>query len=386
MTLAFQRPAGARLDVLVVGHVADAWLDVHLAPVARYTSVADAVDALAALEHGDYQVVLLLTILPTDPLDAFALIRSRRPEMPVVMLSANADDAIAREAIRAGAEDYLPQHWSSYDMVGRTLRHAIRCAADQALLRAAEHLLQGTLDAMVDRAIVIDDRARIVAANAAWRRWLRRVRPSWTDAGLGMSYPDVLVDLDRGGARDELLVALHSVTSAGTDAIEHDVRVSDGADDAWDAVRIAAFPTPSPRRLLVTHRDVTVRRATDAAAHRAEREMRAVFDGMSVGVLVTVGGIIRSVNRAFAERLGRPIAEIVGGRAIDLVHPDDHDVARHQRARLARGEPTAAYLLRLVRGDGGIEPVSIDARPVEIDGARAVVSCLLPHDAPAPAG
>jgi putative nucleotidyltransferase with HDIG domain len=65
-------------------------------------------EAMAALEADDY--ALLLSGLAMEGMDGFALldyVRQRYPNMPVVMVAANDDIAVALAAIRSGAYDYL---------------------------------------------------------------------------------------------------------------------------------------------------------------------------------------------------------------------------------------------------------------------------------------
>jgi signal transduction histidine kinase len=105
--------------------------------------------ACAALGHAQVDVVLLDLSLPDSPwLEALHRIRVAASGAPVVVLTGIADEALALEALRAGAQDYVL--WPPPD--GATLRRILRYA------RERQHLLQD-LDVAVQ------------ASETAARRW-----------------------------------------------------------------------------------------------------------------------------------------------------------------------------------------------------------------------
>src|SRR5690606_4845793 len=65
-------------------------------------------DARVALDEWPADVVLLDLSLPDGRgLDSLAAVRTAAPEMPVVVMTGLADDALALQALQAGAQDYL---------------------------------------------------------------------------------------------------------------------------------------------------------------------------------------------------------------------------------------------------------------------------------------
>ena len=65
-------------------------------------------EAIAILEGEDMDAVLLDIVLPgISGLDALAKIRASWPDLPVVMVSGQHDEEIAKETLRAGAFDYV---------------------------------------------------------------------------------------------------------------------------------------------------------------------------------------------------------------------------------------------------------------------------------------
>jgi len=92
----------------------------------RLTHVSRLAEAIAHLEAESHDVVLLDLSLP----DAHGLrtvkeILSRFPGLPIVVLSGLDDEALAIQAVQAGAQDYLVKGMSDGNLLIRSLRYAI---------------------------------------------------------------------------------------------------------------------------------------------------------------------------------------------------------------------------------------------------------------------
>lgn len=83
-------------------------------------------DARVALDEWPADVVLLDLTLPDGRgLDSLAAVRAAAPELPVVVMTGLADDAIALRALQAGAQDYLVKGRDGGGAIRRAVRHAV---------------------------------------------------------------------------------------------------------------------------------------------------------------------------------------------------------------------------------------------------------------------
>src|SRR5579875_3036366 len=88
-------------------------------------------DALRALEREQPDVVVLDLSLPDgEGLDVFRRVRAARPHVPIVILSGRDDEALAAQAVREGAQDYLLKG----SVGGTELRRALRYAVERERL------------------------------------------------------------------------------------------------------------------------------------------------------------------------------------------------------------------------------------------------------------
>jgi len=112
---------------------------------------------LECLAQGEVDVVLLDLNLPDSvELEGLARAQAQAPQVPIVVLTGLADDALATEAMRAGAQDYLIKGQIDAELLARAIRYAIeRKAAERELREAKEHL-EKTFASQRDAIFILD--------------------------------------------------------------------------------------------------------------------------------------------------------------------------------------------------------------------------------------
>lgn len=98
---------------------------------------------LAQLAESEFDVVLLDLGLPdSQGLETFHSIHSGAPNVPIVIHSALSDQAIAIDAVKQGAQDYLVKGQTSGEVMTRALNYAIERTRISEQLRCALEQLQ----------------------------------------------------------------------------------------------------------------------------------------------------------------------------------------------------------------------------------------------------
>ena len=94
-------------------------------------------EAMEYLWEETCNVVLLDLGLPdSHGLDTLVVTRAQAPGVPIVVLTGFQDEALAVEALKGGAQDYLVKGQVDSKLLGRSMRYAIvRKATEEALLR-----------------------------------------------------------------------------------------------------------------------------------------------------------------------------------------------------------------------------------------------------------
>ncbi|MFN8609724.1 MAG: response regulator [Vulcanimicrobiota bacterium] len=108
-------------ELLEVSLRSEAHAEAHIERVKRLA------EALDRLRDGNYDLVLLDLTLPDERgLPVFQAIQEAAPHLPIVILTGLADEMLATETVRLGAQDYLVKHEVEGRALARALTHAIQ--------------------------------------------------------------------------------------------------------------------------------------------------------------------------------------------------------------------------------------------------------------------
>lgn len=257
-------------------------------------------------EHVD--VVLLDLSLPDSfGLATLAHLRAERPMVPVVVLTGTNDEALALEALRQGAQDYLVKGQGDGELVRRAIRYAIERSRVDAALRRSEDRFRAVFQNAGVGVVLSEPDGRFVEANPAFcamvgysEAELRGMHAQEISHPEDAAHNEALRDEMRAGGRES-----YNLTKRYT---AKDGRV------VWGRLTVTAIRDTdadgSDMRFTVTVvEDVTERK-------RLEDHMRlaaTVFENSGDGLFVTdASSHIVHVNPAFTEITGYTAEEVMG--------------------------------------------------------------------------
>lgn len=222
-----------------------------------------------------------------------------------------------------------------------------RVAAEEAL-RASEERFRGLVQGSYDIITVVDRDGR--------RRY---VSPS-IESELGYAPEELLgasvLDLVHSDDVPTMRAAIASLLNGAsrTRPLELRLRHNDGGWRIFETIGTNHLETPHIAGIVFNSREITWRKATEAALRESEARFRAAFDFAPIGLAIfRPDGEIRQVNRSLCTLLGYHEAQLVQMRFQEIVHPDDLADAEELAARLFAGEiANYAIELRLMRKSG----------------------------------
>lgn len=265
--------------------------------------VAEGVEpALTRLSQGEIDLVLLDLELPEGQgLDNLIMLQLRVPETPVILFSEAEKEALAVDAVLAGAEDYLRRS----EFTPRTLGRAIRFAIERHQLRSAsqthaQHLqlsearFRNLISQNADAILVVNEDQSIRFANPAAEALFGQVRGELV------------------GSRFD-----HATTPSETTRIEIS---RNGSGRVYAEVRTVETVWDGQNVRLLTLRNVTAQQHIAEALRSSEARYRLLIESMADGLVqIDNEGQILFLNQKFAEMLeysreellGKPIRELV---------------------------------------------------------------------------
>jgi diguanylate cyclase (GGDEF)-like protein/PAS domain S-box-containing protein len=219
----------------------------------------------------------------------------------------------------------------------------------------SERLFRQLAEFTNDLVCRIDQRGFVSYVSPSMERAL-----GWAD--LHGSYLTQCIDPEYRSAYAQPITA---IIRGETDAeqAEFDLLTSDGRRVTVDAslVGIDVWGRRGAQRTgaVVTMRDITERRALEAARHDAEVLFAQVFNNSPVGLALTslISGepLVVDCNPSYAELFGLEREELLGVNLLDFTHPDDWELSVSGRSELMSGDVDRNEVeLRVIRRGGEV--------------------------------
>lgn len=269
-----------------------------------------------ALDGGEWDVITCDWVMPKFSAPAaLELLRARRCDLPVIIVSGEVGEEVAVSALRSGARDFVSKQKLTR-LVPAITREREEYADQQARrhaeasLRRAQDRLRVFFEQASDLIFTLDGDGRVTSVNEAVRELL-----GYTPAELvGRTGLELLAP----GGRAQGLAALQSLRAgAPIERFEFDVLAKDGRTRVLEIRGHAVHWADGPMETFHIARDVTARRRAEAARATAcvaleqAPEPIAITDAEGAVVYLNPAGErLAGVSRA--EALGRPYTALAG--------------------------------------------------------------------------
>jgi len=263
-------------------------------------------EGLDILKARPVDVVLLDLSLPDSfGLETLASLRAASRSVPVVVLTGTADEALAFEALRQGAQDYLVKGQGDGELVRRAARYAIGRSQADAALRRSEARFRALFDNAGVGVAMCDRESRFVQANPAFCEML-----GYTEAELlRLDVAEITHPEDRASS-----VSLLADLFTGQRELYHQTKryLNKSGETVWGRLTVNAIresTAAEPNYSVAVVEDITEKK-------HLEDQMRlaaTVFENTGEGLFVTdENRRIIHVNPAFTELTGYAPEDVMG--------------------------------------------------------------------------
>lgn len=197
------------------------------------------------------------------------------------------------------------------------------------------HLRDALLDSLSEAMVAIDREGRILESNEAWERFNKEC--SWLGEALDAEEEMVRIVLNEAELKqvceeaDVLLTGVRCVVKGGQSEFKHEFSMHHAGAHSWFRLWVKKLPECPNGSVMVSLRDITVRRKTEQDLRESHSLFRRIIEGTGDGIFIyDLDGRILMNNTAGAELVGFKSAEMVG-KSIEEVFPPE--IARTVRGQ-----------------------------------------------------
>ena len=273
-------------------------------------------DGLSAINDNQFDVVLLDLSVPDGAgLGNVSILRASAPQLPIIVAGEADNEAVALEAVHAGAHDYLVKNQLNLGWLERSIRYAIeRHRMDRALM-LAEQKYHNVFDHLVEGIFQTTPEGKYLMANAA----LARI--------YGYDSPDELIqtltDISRSlyvqpGRREEFVRLMQQDDTLT--GFESQVHRKDGSV-IWISENCRSVRDAENRVKYYegTVEEITQRRQAEENLRNSENLYHSLVETLPQNIFrKDLKGRFTFANQQFCKILGRKLDEIVGKTDFDF--------------------------------------------------------------------
>ncbi len=226
---------------------------------------------------------------------------------------------------------------------------------NEKIIQEQERFIHATFDSLPEQICVLDENYKIIATNLGWRRFAdQNGHPQ--DDFTGANYLSVCKSTTGGTATyaEQFADGLVAIMQGKTAEFSLEYPCDSAIEKRWFIARIIAFPGAGPRRLVVSHTNITQLKASEEATKASEMRFRAMIEhGLDNISLMAPDGTLLWENPAATHMLGYEYDQFKGHNIFELVHADDMSEVQKQFAGIL-GKPgsVAHSSFRLKHADG----------------------------------
>lgn len=336
----------------------------------RVEAVSTAPDAIDRLRRSPEAYDVLLLDYRLVGVNALELLRSLRESglmrYPVVLVTGQGDEAVAVEALRLGASDYLVKRPGYLHELPSTLEsafHRAMLAREQAALRTSEasrRLREEALDAMPLGVLLGDADRKIIYANPAFAR-LTGYQPSEV-IGRDCSI------LQGKDTAPSIIAAMRKALRQARPFEGELLNYRKDGTAFWNHLFITPVLDAENRvtNYIGVQQDVTQRRLDEERLASSEERFRQIAENIQEVFWMTdpLKHTLLYISPAYEVIWGRRCADIVANPSdwLKAIHPDDRGRVAAASKRQLEGDYDETY--RVIRPDSSTRWVREKAYPI----------------------
>lgn len=251
-------------------------------------------------------------------------------------------------------------------------------AEDVRLINDMRLFLQTTLDALPANTVVLDSDGTIINANASWIQYAKKNGAASPTYFVGTNYLTICDRVEGPQSHDAGLAAagIRAVIGGLQDDFHLEYPCHSPTEKRWFALQVIPFPEVAPRRVVVTHHNITQHKQAENALRESEARFRMLIEAAPLGVTISRAETTSYVNAEFLQIFGyEHPEELIGQPIIEHIAPQNREEISDRVRRRYSGESVPNnYETMGLRKDGSQFPYAVWVTIMNFaDGPASVV-------------
>jgi len=313
-------------------------------------------EGVERLQERNWDLLMLDLNLPDcRGLETLHLMRSAAPLTAILVMTGEVEQDLARQALRAGAQDFLTKGTLTNAAILRVARYTYERRKADLQVRASQQLLASTLDALPTCIAILDQDGCIRAINSRWKHYHNPANPLIEGCLEGMDYRTACDRaLELGGNLSAVALGIQMVISRTRTHFGADYRVPLLDGSTWYECSATRFTdqmgTPT---VVISHLDVSERKELEGRL-RVSEELFSVISNNVVDLMAIIDAEGNRIytSPSYGPCLGYSTQEMEGLSSSDLLHAEDVQKVEASLKSLFAGEPAKSLEYRLRHQDG----------------------------------
>ncbi len=274
----------------------------------------------------------------------------------------------------------------TYPFVDRLKRH-IRSSEVRRIgsrVQEIESFVRQNLDLMENHICVLDQNARILFVNAAWRRFADENGLGWRDYGVGRNYLDVCDGAQGRGSEGaaETAGALREMIRGKLQKFNQEYPCHSPVQKRWFLLRGNLISLNTKKRIILAHENITQKKIAEEQLRDSEALFRSVFEHAPLGVMLTDQQMrVLLLNYRICQILGYAEDEIKQMVFPEYTHSADLDTEIRFFEELFAGKRESYSLeKRFIRKDGQVVWCELTAAVIRLEDGRNSLAISMVND------
>ncbi|MBP1626327.1 MAG: domain S-box protein [Holophagaceae bacterium] len=322
-----------------------------------YTKSVDTMaKAKACLAEQHWDILFTDLNLPDSlGLDTLFRLQSEAPDAGIVVMTGMAEEALARQALRAGAQDFLVKGSITASSITRVARYAFERARLDLQLRQSRQLLAATLDALPTCIAILDDQGRIQAINARWNRYDNPDNPLVHGCAVGTDYRELCTrTLSEAPGMALAAHGILQILEGSRDSFAEDYQLPLSKKLSWYEITGTRFMDSLGRpTVVVSHLEISERKELETKL-RSSEELFTLISNNVVDLMVILDkqGSYIYTSPSYSSILGYSPEELALLTRKTLVHPEDLGGVEASLQAFQHGQTANSLVYRLRHKEG----------------------------------